>query len=301
MTTEPVSKPTDHRVVIDHEASRIELRQSAISTFLDCRRRFYWEYIVGLEPDYPTGYRPWTGSDTGTAVHLFLGAAYTGDDLDEALASWLEDPETRLDPDSHEAQQGIELARIMVDGHLEDLAQDGADAGETTLGVEVPVEAEVSLDNGWTVVVHGRIDRLIELDDGRHLIDDWKTVGTLESAGRHIPQLGRYAVLLRASTGVKASRVRTTQIKRVKRTKGGPFYARPWVALNEQAYRSHANSLRAVLTDLVQCVALDQGWYERVSSECSWKCHVESLCVGQQHGDDIEMIVDLHYRKKGTA
>lgn len=289
-----MSGDADLQVLIDRDNSIIELRQSAIQRFLDCRRAFYWEYVQGLEPDYPEGPRPWVKSrDTGSAFHAGIGAYYLGEDPLVAAWQWVNTEFGGIPDDAD-----MDLVDIMLTGHINDLQLDGADVGETTIGVEVPVVAEIPDVRHWTVRVHGRVDRLIETDDGLKIIDDWKGVDKLDSSLNYIQQLGRYAVLVRQGSDWRADRVRSTQVRRVKRTKDGPFYSRPWLPMNEDAYRNHAINLRATLEDITRCIETDGPWYEHVTTECDWKCHVNSICQAQQHGDDPEMLVQIHYRKK---
>lgn len=285
------------KVQVDDVNSVIDIRQSAVSSYLDCPRKFYFEYVRGLQPDYPAGPRPWSTADTGTAVHEWLGAHYTGVDPTVAVTDWLMEQWPEGAPEDNQ----LDLVRIMCEGHLEDLANDGADIGETTIAVEFPVTATVDDVNGWTVNVHGRVDRLIETEDGQHIIDDWKTVGPLGTALTHIQQLGRYALMIRQASNWRADQVRTTQIRKVKRTKDGPFYSRPYVPLNEDAYAAHAKALRNTLEAIVVDVeyASEEDYLFNVTGECSWKCRVEDICVAMQHGDDTETLVDIHYREKG--
>ena len=99
-------------------------------------------------------------------------------------------------------------------------------------------------------------------------------MGPLGSTLGHIQQLGRYAVMIRQEMGWRANRVRTTQIRKVKRTKAGPFYSRPWVPLNEDAYQSHARQLRWALHNVTQLTVIEDAdsWIFNVTTECDWKC-----------------------------
>lgn len=298
MTTDPNLK-----VQINHETRTIELRQSAIQSFLNCPRRFYWEYVEGLQPNYPDRVRPWTTPDTGTAFHKAMEAYYLGGDPLEAWRGWSVEEFGEVHPDAD-----ADLIDIMVEGHIDDLMSEGADVGETTVAVEVPIQAKLDDVLGWSVVVHGQIDRLITTDDGLNIIDDWKTVGPLSgSALTHIQQLGRYMVMSRQQLGFRADRLRITEVRKVKRTKGGPFYGRPWVPTNEQMFRDHAHFLRRDITNIVGQLTADRSassiperneWSFNVTGECNWKCKVQDLCIAQQHGDDPELIVDIHYRPK---
>jgi hypothetical protein len=285
------------KIQVDPIAGTIDIRQSAISSFMDCRRKFFYEYVLGIEPDYADGPRPWTTADTGTAFHEGIGAYYLGNDPTHAVHDWVSEQW----PDEMPEKDQLDLVRIMLDGHIADLAETGDDIGETTIAVEVPVIATVHDVDHYDITIHGRVDRLIETDDGVNIVDDWKSVASFASIDNYIHQLGRYALLVRSGQGWRADRVRTTQVKRVKRTKDGPFYQRPWTPLSEDAYATHATNLRAVLRDLVRTLDNDGPYYEHFTGECSWKCRVQDICQAQMRGDDPETIVELHYREKGNS
>jgi len=290
MSTDPNLK-----IQVDPTAGTIDVRQSAISSFMDCRRKFFYEYVLGIEPDYPEGPRPWTTADTGTAFHEGIGAYYLGTDPWDAVGKWSLAQWPDLLPEKHQ----MELVEIMLEGHIADLAETGADVGEHTIAVEVPVVATVHDVDHYDVTIHGRVDRLIETEDG-NVIDDWKSVASFAPIDNYLHQLGRYALLVRSDDNWhwRADRVRTTQVKRVKRTKDGPFFQRPWTPLSEDAYSTAAVNLRAVLRDMVRVLDHDGPWYEHYTGECAWKCRVQDVCQAQMRGDDPETIVELHYRKK---
>jgi hypothetical protein len=295
MTTDPNLK-----VQIDWENRVIDIRQSAISSFLDCKRKFYWEYVEGIEFDWAQrpGGRPWTNADVGTAFHLGMERYYQGLPEIEVMACAADHAlEQDLGLNGKGKPFDEDLVRIMLEGHIADLAESGADVGEKVIALEEPVMATVKDVQGWTINIHGKIDRRIETDDGLHIIDDTKSVGPFEEIDSYLPQLMRYALLVRSQHGWRADRVRTTQVRRVKRTGDGPFFDRPWVPVNEEMYRVAADSLRGTLDDIVQ--TLESGnFYEHRTGECSWKCRVEDICRAQVRGDDPEIIVDIHYRPK---
>lgn len=290
-------KYPEHGLRIDYDNQILDIRQSDIQTFLDCKRRFKHEVLEALEYDFADGPRPWSTADIGTAFHEAMGAYYQGKNWKRAITVWGK----KIWPEGPPQDADLDLVRLMVEGHIEDLANDGKDVGEETVAVEEEIMATVNDVAGWTVRVWGRIDRRIETADGINIIDDWKSTTKLDSTLQYIQQLGRYAVLVRAATGWRADRIRSTQVKRVKRTAAGPFYSRPWLPLNEDAYAEHARNLRAQLTDIIEAITdEDYVWYEHVTGECSWKCRTQDLCNALQQGDDVEMLLELHYRKKGS-
>lgn len=280
-------------LIIDWDRKTVDIRQSDIQSFLDCRRRFKFERLQHLQPDYGTGVRPWSKSrDTGTAFHEAMGAYYLDKSPAAAVRKWVRKEFGDTPPEAD-----IELVEIMVKGHIDDLAEDGADVGEDTIAVEQKVYAAYDVGE-WTVYVHCTCDRLIETDAGLKIIDDWKSNTKLDSTLDYIQQLGRYAVVVRDGLDWRADRVRSTQVKRVKRTGDGPFYARPWLPLNEDAYIDHETNLRDQLADMMRVILGNGPYYEHVTTECSWKCFVQDICKAMQQGDDPGMMVDLHYRKK---
>ena len=146
--------------------------------------------------------------------------------------------------------------------------------------------------------MNGRVDGLLVTRSGNNIIRDWKTGGALGGARIRIQQWGRCAVMIRQEAGWRADRVRITEVRKVKRTKGGPFYARNWLPLNEDAYASHAVSLRNTLDAIIRDTTAGTYLYN-VTTECGWRCRAQDICLAQQHGDDPELVVDIHYRPKG--
>lgn len=288
------------RVQFDPDARTLEVRASALSAFLDCERRFYWEYVRAIEPDYPPGQRPWQSVDTGSAVHAGIAAYYDPEfpnaDPCQAVLDWAIDH--GFDPLNPDVRQGLDLAIIMVEGHISDVESDGVDTAEETLWCEKQLSATLDID-GWKATVHGKPDRLIRSKvTGEIILEDTKTAQHLDSSLGHITQLGRYAVLLRLAGEPYPNIVRTNQIKKVKRTKDGPFYSRPWLPFNQDAYDQHFDDLVETLRRMIDRLSKDQRMIPHVTTECSWKCRVQDLCIAQSHGDDYEAIVEINYRPK---
>ena len=291
MTTDPNLK-----VQVDYEAKTIDLRQSAVGTYLSCKRQFHYEYVLGLGKWYPEGtQRPWNTADTGTLFHEMIGAHYL--DLDPKAAARMYLEGQGFTPDNEVAAKAVRLATVMFEGHVEDLGNDGADMGELTVEVEVPLSATFDV-NGWDITVHGKLDRVVETPDGL-IIDDWKSVAKLVGTRDYLQQLGRYAVLYKQTHGVLVDRVRTTQVMRNLRQGKAPFYHRPWSPMNEAAYATHLFNLMAVL-DHIRVDIIEGGvMYESFDNTCGWKCRVNDICAALQQGDDVEVLIENFYAEKG--
>jgi hypothetical protein len=284
------------KVQIDHEAKTINIRQSAIGTYLSCKRQFYYEYVLGLQKWYPEGsQRPWNTADTGSLFHEMIGAHYLGNDPQAAARMWLDSQ--GFSSEDPVAAKNVRIAGVMFTGHVEDIANEGWDVGEETLLVEHPIKATFGI-NGWDMTVHGKIDRLVQTEDGL-LIDDWKSVAKLVGIRDYLQQLGRYAVLYRRQEAVLVDRVRSTQVMRNLRQGAAPFAHRPWTPMNERSYASHANNLMAVLEDIRVDVTEGGVFYESYDNTCSWKCRVNDICQALQQGDPTETLIENFYVEKG--
>ena len=121
------------------DAGRVVLRQSSILAFQDCRRRYYWSAVEGLERVRiePTDPRIW-----GTAVHAGLEKIWAGAGIAEALValspSWKGE-----DADSVEA---LIRAREALLGYVDRWAADGAEESGALLALESEFSGPLMLD-----------------------------------------------------------------------------------------------------------------------------------------------------------
>lgn len=288
--------------------NELTLRQSEIACFLECRRRWYWEYVRGLVVD-PPGFRKPNTSHTGTMVHKGVELYYRNHPLDEIRAGIREEG-ARLSTSEgspalvlpEEWEKAIELALIMVEGYIADLAESGADRGRKTLFVEKPLQYTFKDIQGVDVTLTGIADLGVEADWGVGL-EDTKTVSTIDRVLTHARQLRTYALLLRLMEGTVVDRISTNQIKRVKRTKSGPFFGRPWMPMNSHMYDATYDQVLEVLTQIVsvrqRILSGDlRPAYPVPGQYCSWKCSFEHVCIAQDDGSFSESMVEIGFQKK---
>ncbi|MEE9125370.1 MAG: PD-(D/E)XK nuclease family protein [candidate division NC10 bacterium] len=293
-------------------AETIFIRQSAISEFRECRRRWHYNYIRDLEPIYPDGQRPFRTADIGTLVHLGVQLYYSGEFdpaqvllvmrgwADEEFPGW--EVVTKPMADVH---KGVRLALKMIEGWIEDLATTGVDKGETTVWCEKQLEVElpgVWGDGGHKVVVTGKPDRLLRHEDFGLILEDTKTTDKLDSSLIYAEQLTRYAVIIRIAGEGAINRLRTQQIKKVLRNGEGPFFSRPFLVMNDARYKSGWGHLYTDIRDMVRVVEeMDDNPFlitPNPGLNCNWKCAYNAPCESADDGGHSEQIVELHYRKR---
>jgi hypothetical protein len=280
-------------------ADRI-IRQSAVKTWKRCPRKFTWQYIRSL---MVTGPQDAQAKDLGTIVHYGVQVWYEGGDplaaIEEMRAADEEAGIFGYDPKGW--ADTYALATIMVEGWMEWLAEEGEDAGYETLWVEKPVEHTFDI-LGDRITVTGKPDRLVRHEaTGLILLEDTKTVQSLEQAGRQLQvddQLLTYAVMLRLSEGVRIDGARHSMLRKVKRTARStpPFYGRVEVSFNDTQMRNHYRHMVGTLTSIVsawQAMEQDPEAFHLVAPpnptrDCSWDCPFLAVCPMADDGSDVE-------------
>ncbi len=262
---------------------------SEVSTFMECRRRWWLGYFRNLRPRY----RKVTGAaPIGTRVHAALAPHYVpndyvhphfinadGDPLVGPLnprevlegviaidrATLLESIETQapgdgwmdetFDPSSElkDFESEVELTRIMIAGYMEWLEETGADSDYE---VVLPSETAVSVEFRAGESLAGRLDaQVVQISTGAHLGIDHKTgdFGDLRSALRDDDQMLRYEILRRANyPDVRSDGMLFNMLRKVRRTAKAkpPFYDRMLVNFNQHQIESAWVRTMAVINDI---------------------------------------------------
>lgn len=267
-----------------------------------CRRKWDWTYLKGLEsPKYQTNLA------TGTAVHKALQAHYKGaDPFAELSAYWGTEADALLpaDPASAQLAKDVKLSEIMVEGYLEWLAVEAADAGYTPVAIEQKVEMLLTPD----VTLHGTLDLVMSDPDGNLILIDHKTTATFSAlADRRLQlnfQLLTYALLTQEYFGVAPAGAQLNMLRKVLRTASAkpPFYQREPVHFNQFQLANHRHHLRAILSELLasefEIAAGDNARsYPVIDGDCTWKCPFLSVCAMADDGSDIDgALNDLYVR-----
>ena len=287
----------------------IRISNSEIQTFKDCRRKWWLSYYRRL--------RPRTESKTGalalgSRVHQALDDYYSkGIPLLEAHAALIAQDKADLEAqirDTYDLDAEAELGRIMLEGYLDWIEENGIDAELEMISTEEIIE--MPLFDG-KVILQGKIDmRVRRKADGVRMFRDFKTVGgsfTDFAAMAHMnEQILTYMMLETAQNkeGERSEGGIFTMLKKVKRSANArpPFYEQMEVRHNVFALRSFWKRIHGVIADMMRVrKALDEGEahqfvaYPKPSRDCKWKCQFFAICPMFDDGSAAEQALSEAY------
>jgi len=207
--------------------------------------------------------------------------------------------------DTYDLESEAELGRIMLEGYLQWVEENGIDAELDMISTEEIISMPL-LDN--SVVLQGKIDmRVRRKADGVRMFRDFKTVGgsfTDFSSMAHMnEQILTYMMLETAQNkeGERSEGGIFTLLKKVKRSANArpPFYEQLEVRHNVFALRSFWQRIHGTLSDMLNTrKALDEGGdhrfvaYPRPSRDCKWKCQFFTICPMFDDGSAAEAAIE---------
>lgn len=291
------------------EAYRVS--NSEIQTFKDCRRRWWFGNYRRLQPKQKRVAGPLA---LGSRIHAALEEYYeNGTPLLDAYAVLMEaDREIAVREwlDLDDLNSEGEMGRVMLEGYLEWVAEEGIDSdydiisNEETLVMPIPIP-------GANVELQGKLDmRVRRKSDGTRLIRDFKTVGqSFEqfASTLHLNEQVLTYMTLEAYHNTESDRsdgAIFTLMKKNKRTARAnpPFYDQIEILHNQFTLRSFWQSLYGVISDLWKVkTQLDEGAdhrlvaYKRATNDCRWKCQFFSICGLVDDGSDVEDAINDMY------
>jgi hypothetical protein len=295
---------------------------SELQSFKGCRRRWYLGNYRRLGKRAEDQVGP---LKMGTRVHEALAVLYDGGDPLVAYAELSArdrevvvtqadhhpDPESLLKRfDSEE-----ELARIMVEGYIEWLAEEGADADYSVIAAEEAIAVALGLTtwDGRPVELVGKLDlRVRNEKTGDRLFVDHKTAQSFLSVFITLSLTEQFLTyqlleLLKyggddLSTGALVSVLR--KVKRGPRSKP-PFYLRREVHHSRLEVENFRRRVLGEVHDLLVVEqALDYGAdhrvvaYPRPSRDCTWSCEFIHACQMFEDGSDVDRYLDDHFAER---
>jgi len=288
----------------------IKISNSEIQTFKDCRRKWWLSYYRRLQPQNSN----YTGAlALGTRIHAALDAYYsTGEPLLDAHSRFVQiDKQTLLEQyrDTVDLDTEAELGRIMLEGYLEWVNENGIDAELEMISTEEIIS--MPMFDG-SVELQGKLDmRVRRKADGVRMFRDFKTVGgsfTEFGALAHMNEQILTYMILEAAQNKEGERCEGgifTMLKKVKRTANAkpPFYDQIEVRHNTFALRSFWNRIHGTVSDMMGVrKALDDGAdhfyvaYPRPSRDCKWKCQFFAICPLFDDGSAAEHAISELYK-----
>lgn len=297
---------------------------SEVQTFKKCRRKWwfaYWRRITPLKQDV-TGVR-----GLGTRLHAALGACYRPGGSPTAALSVLEagiaDDRSRVvTSEQVEAlEKDAALARIMLEGYFQWVAEEGVDVGLEIFGDEQEVTAPLS-GVPYDVPVHllGRLDvRARREIDGARFFIDHKSVGSFSQATQTLhmdEQMLMYHLLEMLEQVARGIPIEEqdrcdggiyNMLRRVKRTARAkpPFYAREEIHHNVHELRSY---YQRVHNTILAIVGLEQELsvspresqhliaYPSPSRDCVWSCDFFHVCHMFDDGSNAEGLITTWFQ-----
>jgi RecB family exonuclease len=287
----------------------IRISNSEIQTFKDCRRRWWLSYYRRLQPKT----QQMTGAlALGSRVHEALDMYYSKNiPLLEAHAQLVEIDKQKLIEsyrDTYDLESEAELGRIMLDGYLQWVEENGIDAELEMISTEEIIEMPL-MDN--SVILQGKIDmRVKRRADGVRMFRDFKTVGgsftDFGSMAHMNEQILTYMMLETAQNkeGERSEGGIFTMLKKVKRSANAkpPFYEQIEVRHNVFALRSFWQRIHGTLTDMMNARKfLDEGGdhrfiaYPHPTRDCKWKCSFFTICPMFDDGSAAEAALEDAY------
>ena len=287
----------------------VKISNSEIQTFKDCRRKWWLSYYRRLQPQTTN----FTGAlALGSRIHEALDMYYSTDiPLLEAHAQLVQkDKHTLLENfrDTMDLDSEAELGRIMLEGYLEWVNENGIDAELEMISTEEIISMPM-LDG--EVELQGKLDmRVRRKTDGVRMFRDFKTVGgsfTEFASLAHMNEQILTYMLLEAAQNKEGERSEGgifTLLKKVKRTANAkpPFYEQMEVRHNTFALRAFWSRIHGTITDLMGVrKALDDGAdhffvaYPRPSRDCKWKCQFFAICPLFDDGSAAEHAINELY------
>jgi hypothetical protein len=284
----------------------IKISNSEIQTFKDCRRRWWLTYYRRLKPRN----KDLTGAlALGTRIHNALDQHYsTGIPLLKAHADLVEVDRTLLIGgfrDTNDLDSEAELGRIMLEGYLQWVEDNGIDSDLEMTSTEEIIS--MPMFNG-EVELQGKLDmRVRRKSDGVRMFRDFKTVGGSLSEFSNLAHMNEQVLTYMLLEATKADEKHRsdggifTMLKKVKRsaTAKPPFYDQIEVRHNTFSMRSFWNRIHGNIADMMRVrTALDEGGdpaynaYPRPSRDCKWKCNFFAVCPMFDDGSAAEQALE---------
>lgn len=274
----------------------ISVSQSELRTFRDCKRRWYLTYYLGLKRREES---PVSDANLGTRVHLALEKYYWGSyDPIQVLDIQYDAAEAEYEDNEYyfkDLKKERKLAKVMVEGYLEWVAETGVDEDIEVISAEEDLRVPGPIEG---TELRAKMDlRIRRKSDGARLFLDHKTKASFQNAQRvlHIDGQMRFYALLEKLDG----RDEFTDgglynlLRRVSRTARAkpPFYAREECRYTIHDLRSEWLRTAKQLSELVALrAALDAGGdhqyhaYSSPTMDCAWKCSFFHMCALMDDG-----------------
>lgn len=286
----------------------MRLTNSEMKQVQRCPRKWYFSTYRALQPVKRKDFNK--PLSIGTRLHDALAEYYQPGDIRLDPMQYLDGTITRDIIEFPSLEEEIDkegdLVRIMLQGYMDWLEEEGLDADIRV--VEPEAELEVPLIDGVTLL--SKVDAQVEeISTGKRGAIEHKSVGDLKKPVRKLQvdsQLLTEHLVQFLGENVKAPENRRTveftiynMLRKVKRSAQAkpPFYGREIVRHNDEELRNHWRHCTGIAMRIQELRArLDAGVDHHVAcppnvtTDCSWDCDFAEPCLSGMidDGSDIE-------------
>lgn len=301
------------------------ISNSEVQTFKHCRRRWWLQWYRGLvlKARKVTGPAP-----LGTRLHEALSYYYVPEGTPQqnpvdALDEILKRDQANLvagfgDTDSEALMTALatfnkeaDLARVMLEGYMQWIAETGNDSQYEVIAPEVVLEAIIDAASDHRFMLAGQLDvRLRRVHDGVNLLMDHKSVGDFNSPRLRLQldeQMKTYILLEEENRQLDQPRVEGAlynMMRRVKRsaTAKPPFYERLEIMHNPNVIANFKERLKGealTINHVEHCLREEVPHniivYPTPSDACRWKCEFNAVCSMLDDGSRAEQFISENY------
>jgi len=287
----------------------IKISNSEINTFLDCKRKWYLGYHLGLKKK-EDGTEQVTALTFGTRIHKVLEGWYIPDvevrvNPREAIRKIYAEDEANVfaaGGDMDKYREDAKNSFFLIDYYMDKVEKEGFDLGLNYIAAEQSYEAQIDDE----IIFRGQIDAIVEREsDGARYVLDHKTYKSpgpeIQIAHLNTQFLG-YMYLYRENNDDYLSGAVMNIFKKVKTTRAKDIIQREVVRHTQLETDNYVKRLRVIGNDILKLKKrLDDGddpyttAYPHVSNSCPWKCPFITACGLCDDGSDIEGYLNAFY------
>jgi hypothetical protein len=285
----------------------LNISNSEIASFLRCRRKWWFEYYLGgATSEVPVvGPLP-MGSRLHTALERWYSLGIDPVDTWNELVAGDRLILMSRGVDTAALDSESDMGRVMLEGYMEWVHDEGVDAGLEILGVEDFLEMD--LRPGVRLI--GKADLRARYTDLKLTrVIDFKSAAQFTSfdyMGAMAPQSMTYLIMdeLQRQEGDISDGFEFRLLKKSKRTARatGPFYAQYVFRHNRTELANFRMRINGIVDDMLRVRdALDRGdphhvvAYPHVHASCTWQCPLSKVCTMFDDGSAIESFLDNEF------
>lgn len=273
-------------------------RYSATEQYLVCRRRFKYDYVWEIEPDY-SGERPVGLSDVGSAFHAGMEGLYKCKDGRRRMEAYirLHGLSGKLVKINTSMKDAATVARECYTRYDAWRQYSDYDNGRVPVLIEQRLQMEILPG----VFISGAMDRVDEDEYGQLHVVDYKTVGRYDQYLKYSDMNRQgltYCALVEAALGRPVVSFTLLQVHRSP-PKSNPQPVNPITEFfSDQQKESHLKHLADTASEMVALAKGKLPATPHPSDVCGY-CQFKDLCLSEDADpDNFKEYLNVNFRKK---